>query len=314
VVSVHKKTRVVVAAGSCLLALSLTVPTAQAAPSTRLPTPGSAMSIPTDVRAITWNICGASKTACWDWSFGDRFSKVGELARWVERDPRVAVVMMNESCEAYYADYLGTRLNATGTGNWKVHHVNALDIEEAEPFTCDPDINQPKDAGVTIAVKQFPGGDPQPLTLTFPSTNGRPEGTQRAACFKDDPNKFIACAVHLPAGGADPDKRQRRASVRSFHDQLKVWQDQNYRTIAGGDFNLSPDDDAIAPIYEDNFEADTDQQGATHSTGKIDYMFFSDYGWDLLNGNPILSGGTNQYDQHRLSDHWMMQGTVRVEQ
>ncbi|UNS96702.1 endonuclease/exonuclease/phosphatase family protein [Streptomyces tubbatahanensis] len=264
------------------------------------------------MRAITWNICGASKTACWDWSFGDRYGKVGELAGWVQRDPRVSVVMMNESCKAYYGNYLKKQLNATGTGNWRVNHVNGLDLEKKTPFTCDPDINQPKDAGVTIAVKQFPGGDPKPLTLTFPSTNGRPEGTQRAACFKDGPNKFLACTVHLPAGGADPDGRQRAATVQSLHDQLLAYQEKGYRTIVGGDFNLKPDDSEIKPMYEDNFEADP-QHGDTQKTGKIDYMFFSDYGWDLLNGNPILTGGSDQYNQHRLSDHWMMQGTVRVE-
>ncbi|WP_413804545.1 endonuclease/exonuclease/phosphatase family protein [Streptomyces sp. OE57] len=269
------------------------------------------MSIPTDVRAITWNICGASKTACWDHSFGDRYGKVNEMVGWVKRDPRVAVVMFNESCKSYYGDYLKKQLNATGTGNWKVSHVNGLNVETGEPFICDPDINQPKDAGVTIAVKQFPDGDPKPLKITFPSTNGRPEGTQAAACFKDDPNKFLACATHLPAGKADPDKHQRQATVRSLHDQLKKYQDQGYRTVAGGDFNLKPDDAAIKPMYADNFEADP-EHGDTHDEGKIDYMFFSDYGWDLLNGNPILSGGSDQYNQKRLSDHWMMQGTVRV--
>ncbi|WP_438493920.1 endonuclease/exonuclease/phosphatase family protein [Streptomyces asiaticus] len=269
-------------------------------------------SIPTDVRAITWNICGASKTACWNYSFGDRYSKVWEMKTWVEKDPRVSVVMFNESCKSYYGDYLKKQLNATGTGNWKVYHVNGPNIETGKLYKCDPDINQPTDAGVTIAVKQFSGGDPKPLKLTFPSTNGRPDKTQHAACFKDDPNKFLACTVHLPARSADPDKHQRQASVKSLHDLLEKYQDQGYRTVAGGDFNLKPGDAEIEPMYEGNFEADPQHGETRKGTGKIDYMFFSDYGWDLLNGNPILSGQSEQYNKRRLSDHWMMQGTVRV--
>jgi len=273
----------------------------------------SVQSLPRDVRALTWNICGASWTACSDLSFGDRQAKIGELVDWAKRDPRVSVVMLNESCGAYYGGYLRQQLNRIGRGSWKVVHAQGKDIEKGTPFTCDADPRKRKDAGITIAMKRFRGGNPQQLPMTFPSTGGRPEGTQVAACIKDDPNRIVACAVHLPAGKyAD----QRAASTRSLHDQLKAWQDKGYRTIAGGDFNMEPDADDIQPMYQDNFEADSDRKGWTHETDngnrrKIDYVFFSDYGWDLLNGNPIYTG-TPRYEAGRLSDHKIMQGTVRV--
>ncbi|MFI8302773.1 endonuclease/exonuclease/phosphatase family protein [Streptomyces sp. NPDC085927] len=270
-------------------------------------------SIPKDVRALTWNICGASWTACRNFSFGDRAAKIGEVVSWAKNDSRVSVVMLNESCGAYYGGYLKNRLNALGRGSWTVVTMKGKNINTGAHFTCAADPEKRKDAGITIAMKKFSNGNPKRLPMTFPSTGNRPKGTQGAACIKDDRNKIVACAAHLPAG---KEAGQRAASARSLHDQLRVWQKKGYRTIAGGDFNAKPNASELKPLYNHNFEADTDRKGWTHQDGKgnrrkIDYLFFSDYGWDLLNGNPIYTG-SQRYRTGKLSDHKILQGTVRV--
>ncbi|GAA2068483.1 hypothetical protein GCM10009801_16770 [Streptomyces albiaxialis] len=43
---------------------------------------------------------------------------------------------------------------------------------------------------------------------------------------------------------------------------------------------------------------------------KIDYLFFSDRGWDLVGGD-VVRTGSELYTDGLLSDHWMVRGQIR---
>ncbi|MGH3341368.1 MAG: PKD domain-containing protein [Carbonactinosporaceae bacterium] len=52
-----------------------------------------------------------------------------------------------------------------------------------------------------------------------------------------------------------------------------------------------------------------DSVGSPGITLKIDYIFFSDFGWDLVDGGRIA--GSKLYNDGELSDHWMLKGIVK---
>ena len=157
--------------------------------------------------------------------------------------------------------------------------------------------------------------------MTFKHTP-EPNGThtQGAACIQDRGNMLLACTSHFANEHAVNSLAIRAASARDFRDQARDWQNGGYRTIIGGDFNLEPDDAAVQPLYDGNFEADSDEKctttgpwflkGCRNPAGvKFDYLFFSDSGWDLEQGRPIYVG-SRRYDFGQLSDHWMLRAVV----
>ncbi|GAA3476108.1 hypothetical protein GCM10018966_006350 [Streptomyces yanii] len=284
-------------------------------------------SLPTRVGVLTWNICGALSRDGSPSCPGTSRGKINELVDRVNNDRSIAVVMIQEACESLHSRPLQEALNHAGSGEWVVRHRTAKSPGTDNPVRC-PRTGK-KDAGVAVAMKKLPGNDlvydkqgKPGWDMTFTSTS-EPEGkhTQGAACLQDRGNKLLACTSHFANANADPSKQMRRASARDFRNQARSWQNGGYRTIIGGDLNLKPGDRAIRPLYSGNFEADSDEKctttgpwylkGCRNVAGdKLDYIFFSDRGWDLVQGRPIYVGSWS-YDIGRLSDHWMLRGVVR---
>lgn len=281
-------------------------------------------AIPSQVGVLTWNICGAI-TSCPN--SGEPHLKIDELIDRVRDDRSIAVVMIQEACDSLHSTPLETALNSRTPDEWVVRHRTATSPGTDTPVNC-PRSGLPE-AGVAIAVKKLPGhdlvydsrGEPG-WDMTFGSTpepNGR--HTQGAACIEDRGNKLLACTSHFANRSADPDKALRAASARDFRNQALDWQNGGYRTIVGGDLNLEPDDSRLQILYDGNFEADTDERcnttgywlvaGCTSRFGaKLDYIFFSDRGWDLEEGRPFYTGSW-RYTYSQLSDHSMLKATVR---
>ncbi len=281
-------------------------------------------SVPPRVGVLTWNICGAINS-CPNSDHASR--KIDELVDRVQDDDSIAVVMIQEACDSLHSAPLEAALNRETSAEWVVRHRTAKTIGTDDLVRCPR--SGKFDAGVAIAMKKLPGSDlvhdgqGEPgWDMTFGSTS-EPGGkhTQGAACIEDRGNKLLACTSHFANQNADPSKALRNASARDFRDQARDWQNGGYRTIIGGDLNLKPGDDGIDPLYDGNFEGDSDEKctttgpwylkGCRNVAGsKLDYLFFSDYGWDLEQGRPIYVGSW-RYDVGRLSDHWMLKATVK---
>jgi endonuclease/exonuclease/phosphatase family metal-dependent hydrolase len=264
----------------------------------------AAAALPGRITALTWNICGASKTACADRDLYQPQAKIDEIKRQVDADATIDVIMLQEAC-GLHAELLQQTLGA----GWVVHHRAAREIGTDRVFACDAD-NGTTSAGTVIAMRKLPGAKPVAWDMTFPAaendlgaTRERDFHTQGAACIQDRANMLLACTSHF-ASGKHPE--YRRVSAQAFAQQARDWQNGGYRTVLGGDFNLTPhkENDAIQPLYRGNFESSGGgSREATHPTGKIDYLFFSDYGWDLV-GNHV------HHPDSKLSDHYILTGTV----
>lgn len=283
--------------------------------------------MPPRVGVLTWNICGALKPDADNSCPGSNGGKIKELVDRVRKDKSIAVVMIQETCDGLHSKPLQAALNRAASGEWVVRHRTAKSPGTDNLVRC-PRSNKPE-AGVAIAMKKLPGNDlvydnqgNPGWDMTFNSTS-EPRGkhTQGAACIEDRGNKLLACTSHFANENADPSKAMRRASARDFRNQARSWQNGGYRTIIGGDLNLKPGDRAIQPLYDGNFEADSDEKctttgpwflkGCRNVAGaKLDYIFFSDRGWDLEQGRPIYVGSW-RYDVGGLSDHWMLRAVVR---
>ncbi|SDL38936.1 endonuclease/exonuclease/phosphatase family protein [Streptomyces indicus] len=289
-------------------------------------------SVPDRVAVLSWNICGTASQCP---SRENPSAKLDEIVDIVEADPGYAVIMLQEACKSIHSDKLAERL---GDG-WVVRHRTAKIVGTARDVGCS--MSGKADAGVAIAMKKLPGSDfvtgpdGRPgWDLTFTSTRGleHVEGkddlpktnytTQGAPCLQDQGNKLLACTSHFVHGGvADADEIQD-ASLKDFHRTTVDWQNGGYRTIVGGDFNIKVQDDDIDPMYDGNFEADSNDKcnttgprpswyiGCRNSFGsKLDYIFFGDRGWGLRGGD-VRYDGSDAYEDRELSDHWGITAAV----
>lgn len=192
------------------------------------------------------------------------------LQRAIARTPdRAGPPSRSAACDSLHSTPLETALNQRTSGEWVVRHRTAKTIGTDNPVRC-PRSGKPE-AGVAIAMKKLPGSDlvhdsaGRPgWDMTFTSTS-EPGGkhSQGAACLEDRGNKLLACTSHFANENADPGKALRTASARDFRNQARDWQNGGYRTIIGGDFNLEPGDDATQPLYDGDFEADSDEKCTT---------------------------------------------------
>jgi hypothetical protein len=266
--------------------------------------------VPAKVGVITWNICGAIKRCK---GAKRDAEKRAELVRSAAQDKDVAVIMIQEACISLHSRPLERELEAATGARWSVRHRTAKEIGEDRPVTCPKTGLQ--EAGAAVFMKELPGSRIVGWDMRFGSTHEDAVGrvhSQGAACLQDTANKLLACSSHFANEKADPSGALRRASARDFHQQALAKQNAGYRTIIGGDLNLEPDSRDVQVLYDGNFEADTDDQCPTSGPAsctlkvgrKIDYVFFSDRGWDLDGGDAI-------YENEDLSDHWMLKGKVK---
>jgi hypothetical protein len=288
---------------------------AQAAPGAR--------RLPQRLAVLTWNICGsASKCPMTD----KPAEKIDEVLRVVRADSGYAVIMLQESC----SKHRNPLAKGLGSG-WVVRHRTAHYVGSNQRIVCGQD--KENGAGVTLAMKRFPGsdfvkgGDGKPgWNVTFTSTRGwerdetktsKPSTnrtTQGAVCLQDKGNKLLACTSHFVSEGVKNAKAIQNASVKDLSHTAAAWSKGGYRTIVGGDLNINvlKERPRLAPLYDGNFEADSNDNAPTHTSRKIDYLFFDDSGWKLRGGDVRVlgKGSSAAYAAGRLSDHWMLTAAV----
>ncbi|WP_431995603.1 endonuclease/exonuclease/phosphatase family protein [Streptomyces griseoflavus] len=277
-----------------------------------------AQRMPSRVAALTWNICGIA-SACPNRGEGQT-EQIEEIADIVKADSGYAVVLLQETC-AVHSKLLKKKLGK----NWVVRHRNGLMMGTKDrTFPCK--------AGVAVAMKKLPGstfvkGPDGRLgwDVTFTRTRGlehvdgkadRPRTqytTQGAACLQDKGNKILACSSHFVPGSVKNATKIQNLSLGDLRQTTVDWQKGGYRTIVGGDFNIDVKAKNLPVVglkrmsgmYRGNFEADSDNNGATHGNRKIDYIFFSDRGWKLRGGGVRKTSG-------KLSDHRILTAAVTV--
>ncbi|MDI3403249.1 endonuclease/exonuclease/phosphatase family protein [Streptomyces cavernicola] len=285
--------------------------------------------LPKYVSVLSWNMCGAWD-GCTAWE--KPAEKVGLVVEAVEDDPSVAVVMLQEVCRGLHAEPLQERLGEGWQVQFRAAPVvpryekgnlvgptdRADDLHKVNLCSADkrnvPPGGPPTDeAGVLVAMKKLPGSELHGENMSFVQ-----DVRQGAACIKDTGNLLFACSSHFLNKVADPDEESRVRSGWNFRDQTFHLQAQGYRTVIGGDLNARPDTRPLQPLYEGNFEADVNLQRATHPEGKLDHVFFSDYGWDLVGASVDYPGTVEGLPGlftlprfgERLSDHSILKGVV----
>lgn len=290
-------------------------------------------SIPDRISVLTWNICGA-----WDQckSYTQPEKKIAEIKEKVRADSGLSVIMIQEACKSIHSDALAAAL---GDG-WVVRHRTGKVIGTDQLIGCDASGGKPE-AGTAIALRKLPGADiPTDATgqpgwdLTFRTKgleheNGDPnrpvtdKQTQGAPCIEDRGNRLLVCTSHFANGSADPTGELRAVSAADFAQTSRDWQAGGYRTVLGGDLNLTPGSSKLDGLYAANFEADSNEK--CNTTGprpslwltcrnrfgkKLDYVFFSDKGWDLRGGDAVYNG-SDDYEDRKLSDHWALSAAVK---
>ncbi|MHC3455723.1 endonuclease/exonuclease/phosphatase family protein [Streptomyces prasinus] len=289
-----------------------------------------ARRMPNRVAVLTWNICGIAGACPNRGEY--QTEQVREITNVVKGDRSYAVVLIQEAC----AEHSRQLQEALGK-NWVVHHRKATVLgTKKRKFICG--------AGAAVAMKKLPGSKfvkgPDGRSgwdVTFTGTRGleREDGkkyhpktrhvTQGAACLQDKGNKILACSSHFVAGGVTDYDKIQAASVKDLHRTTVDWQRGGYRTIVGGDFNINgrknaseSEKERIDPLFDGNFEADSNDRCSTRGKRgckngrKIDYIFFSDRGWQLRGGDVRFWHGSEDYRDRKLSDHWMLTAAVNV--
>ncbi|MFB6890662.1 endonuclease/exonuclease/phosphatase family protein [Kitasatospora sp. NPDC056327] len=278
----------------------------------------TAGKLPAKVNALTWNVCGASTSACG--TRNEAAQEVDLVVNRAEGDPALVVIMLQEVCRGAHADALQKRL---GNG-WAVNFRPAPKTGAAagEVHRCTVPAARNQEAGVLVALRRLPGSRITSANEAFTGVpagddrSGRP--TQGAACLRDAVHRLMACSAHFPNKDEDertgPPYDSRQACAERYGALGGTWQGKGWRTVLGGDLNLAGDSDRthLKALYDGgNFEGDQRNRpthdGFAWGDHKLDYLFFSDRGWRLegavVDSSPAVT---------RLSDHWLLKATVRT--
>lgn len=175
------------------------------------------------------------------------------------------VVTLNEVCATQF-DYLRKQLAGGGYRAW--HGRTGVNCKDGSAFGNV----------VLIRIASSVAGNwqlPNPVEKEH----------RRLLCVKATNYAMVACATHISWGSGD-----QAAQTRAVADRLKTFRDQGYRVILGGDFNLTPANTSMDPLYDGCYPNGTGsffeaagvrcsaRSGAATvgATRKIDYLFFSE--------------------------------------
>ncbi|MFB4275890.1 endonuclease/exonuclease/phosphatase family protein [Nonomuraea sp. MTCD27] len=240
-----------------------------------------AAPVRTELSVMTWNVCTGTNSDCRLYRAGavELAENIGRQA--LSRTARPGVIFLQEFCTGATGTlelWLERRTGRSWTvGSW------GLTTHDGKPYACHPDrLGRPRGAqSIAVAVAGEATFETHPLPAP-------PWYVRRAAlCATVAAPKVRACGTHL-SSGAQYDDRQPGAPYRTRQLQrlLEVAARPGYRTIVGGDLNVSPPDGgygsaagrrAVAPFYRAYQECD--QRGARRMGGrtredkKLDYLF-----------------------------------------
>ncbi|NJP92723.1 endonuclease/exonuclease/phosphatase family protein [Nonomuraea sp. FMUSA5-5] len=234
----------------------------------------------TTLSVMTWNVCAGTNSAC-------RLYRAGpvELAEQIGRQAltrRTDVLFLQEFCTGA-AGTLELWLEQHTGRPWSIASWG-LTTHDGKPYACHPDLlGRPRGAqSVAVAVAG------ERVAFEVHELPAPPWYVRRAAvCANLPARKVRACGTHLSAGTAYDD-RQPGAPYRTkqLERLLEISAEPGYRSVVGGDLNVSPPDSgyggaagrrAVAPFYRVYEECG--QRGARRTGGwtregkKLDYLF-----------------------------------------
>jgi endonuclease/exonuclease/phosphatase family metal-dependent hydrolase len=132
-----------------------------------------------------------------------------------------------------------------------------------------------------------------------------PEGKEprNLVCMRTDlgtNSRIRACSTHLSPADSEPtNNHQQRDRVAEV---MRGWANAGTAVAVGGDFNITPN--ALQHIYSTGTglfkEIDYPENAATHSRGKIDYIFLTASRYPSLSGDATNS----------VSDHQLLKGSA----
>jgi hypothetical protein len=261
----------------------------------------AAAALPATVRAMTWNICGASPGACG--GTGTATQKINSIVQQVQSDSSIGIIMIQEACAHLHSNPLATALRSATGATWHVSHRTGRYIDSGKLIECQTDNQHITDAGVAVLTRARTDEQIEIFSQTFPSSPN-PMASQGWACIKDRGNKIISCSVHLLRNEDDSDNQVKSANLRDMLNELNQWQeDYGYRTIVGGDFNLDDNWSELDGMQAFAYEVDEDDGCNTDGTAcgnplgeKWDHLFYGRRGWQQPTGDVGSDGGG-------LSDH-----------
>jgi endonuclease/exonuclease/phosphatase family metal-dependent hydrolase len=144
--------------------------------------------------------------------------------------------------------------------------------------------------------------------VDLPNPNGNEQ--RRLLCVRSNgQDMFVGCVTHISHEAEDQD-----VQIAAVADRLNGFRNDGYRVMVGGDFNVTPGDSALDPVYavcsggDGQFhETDVAKCGgrggeSTHGDRKIDYIFYSSH-FSSLWGDATRSD---------YSDHDPLWGRARV--
>ncbi|NUS08597.1 MAG: hypothetical protein HOV97_39235 [Nonomuraea sp.] len=241
-----------------------------------------APAVRTELSVMTWNVCAGTNAACRLYRATDLelAENVAERAR--DQPVKPDVIFLQEFCTSTAA-LLELRLEQKTGRPWTVGSWG-LGRDDGGPYSCHPDrLGRPRGAqSIAVAV----AGDAASFQV-HPLPAPPRSATRAVLCATIPAWRVHACGTHL-SSGADYDDWQPGAPYRT-RQILKFFDiavKPGYRSVLGGDLNVSPPDSgrgsaagrrAVAPVYQAYRECD--QRGArrtgrpTRETRKLDYLF-----------------------------------------
>ncbi|MEU4930415.1 endonuclease/exonuclease/phosphatase family protein [Streptomyces yokosukanensis] len=306
-----------------------------------MPAAGSAPA--SNLNVMTWNLCANNRSCTWS----------GGLAGYEELNAGISahlrsnsgalpdVIFFQEFCEKHakrVEAMLEKPVGEGGTGRqWDVRFApihNRGDangpLVQKQCAITDKDGNVVADRGAYGVAIAVPDENVwyKRYDLTSPTYDLKYE--QRTAVCATLPSRAVAaCTAHLSAGYGydDPDGTWRTRQAQQMLDITKTYENQGYRVVFGGDFNLVPPypqatakeggpSEALDPVYDRYFECGQEGDPAAKRTGdptangvdgkptrKIDYIFSP-------KNAPVMNCSVSPDSGH--SDHWTLYGSVSL--
>lgn len=179
-------------------------------------------------------------------------------------DPQPYVVTLNEAC-ASQLDYLVDQLAPHGyTG-----------VHDPTGPTCD-------DGSAYGNAMLVQSGFTEVGSWELPNPGGNEP--RKLLCVAPETQDIVACVTHI--SHIEEDQAEQ---IQAVGDQLGTLVDAGERVMIGGDFNVTPEDARMSPMYGSCYpdgaglfnEADSDPACSRTGEGsfgdsKIDYVFFSE--------------------------------------
>jgi len=268
-------------------------------------------SADTTLRFWHFNMCGA-KIA--DYCNGGANQPVSNAIKSSIENYKPDAVSLNEACESQWGT---TYWNLNAAGIWSMNSrfvATRTRKLEGPDFNCNP-YDGNRRFGNVLFSRQTILLEPSQVPLPPANTTE----TRKLWCMVVDLHRdTVYCTVHITRDDAD-----KRAQIERVASTVNQWVDDGIPVVLMGDFNVTPDDDRLDPIYDSALggdahgrfeEVDEYHNSSTrcrcgeatqHGTNrKIDYIFVSARDFYDVDGDATTSS---------YSDHDPLRGSATLD-